>query len=56
MRPVTRWVDKKEEIEFAAEQLKKYGTEPIWREQIINGFHTGKSALYRNDKPQKNND
>ena len=45
MRQVTHWPENVESIQFAVDQLKKYGVEPIIRTQP----RTGKVALFRAD-------
>ncbi len=49
MRQVTHWVDYENQIQFAIDQLRKYGTEPIIRSKIKNGRKTTLIALFRAD-------
>ena len=56
MRQVTHWVESESEINFAIDQLKVYGIEPIIMYQVRDGQKTGLLALFREDmkgEPEK---
>jgi len=61
VRRVTRWVDefgvgelfssgeKSGDLQFAVDQIQKYGATAFIKDEIVKGERTGKRAVFRTD-------